>query len=369
MKRNLTKLMTLGGIALLMLSACKKDGAVVTSNGGKPGTLSASSTTLVLDKSKQNDASAAITFNFTNANYGFDAAVTNTLQIDSAGDNWNKPTSVTLGTKAGAVSYSTADFNAMLLKLNLKGGVTSQIKVRLQHTVSAQVAPVYSNELSLTVTPYSLVAFIYVPGAYQGWNPATADSLMSATSNGIYSGVIPFTPGNDQFLITPVKNWNNKWATPDGQQSGATVTYNTQYVTGGGNNFYAISKSTVDPSVNITYNQAVLDANKNTLTLTPVLWSVVGDATPGGWPNGSGYQSDTDMKFNNGTQTWSVKVALKAGGAIKFRMNHDWGKNYGSVKVAGILDTADNNNINITEAGTYLITIDLNALTYKLVKQ
>lgn len=352
MKRNLTKLMTLGSIALLMLSACKKDGAVVTSNGGKPGALSASSTTLVLDKSKLNDASAAITFNFTSANYGFDAAVTNTLQIDSAGDNWNKPTSVTLSSKAGSISYSTADFNAMLLKLNLKGGVTSQIKVRLQHSVSAQVAPVYSNELSMTVTPFNLISFIYVPGAYQGWNPATADSLTSATSNGIYTGIINFTAGNLEFKITPEKKWDHSYGLTGG---------NSVQLDGGGN--------IVAPAAGLTW--VTLDVNAKTITFAPVTayYSVIGDAA-------AGWGTDTDMKYDNGNMQWILTTALSSSGQFKIRKNHDWAISYGIPKVGAdgsTLAKDNDDNIPVGATGTYKITFapsaDQATAKYTLVKQ
>jgi len=373
MKTTFNKIFAFSGAALLLLSACKKDGTLVTSNGGKPGTLSATATTLILDKTKLTDPSTAISFSFTSPDYGYSAAINNTLQIDAVGDNWANPTSVVVPAKKLSQGYSTGDFNAMLLKLALKGGVSSQVHVRVKHSIGANTEPVYSNVLTLAVTPFDLTSWVYLPGAYEGssWpNPGPQeDSLMSAKGDGIYVGNIPFTPGNDQFLIVPVKNWNNKWATPDGPKSGNSVTYTTQYVTGGGNNFYAPTRATVDPSVNITYNQVVFDSNANTLTLTPTLWSVVGDATPGSWPAGSGYQSDTDMKFDNGSQTWWVKVDLKAGGAIKFRLNHDWGTNYGSKTTAGVLDTANDNNIPITVAGTYLVTINLKTLAYTLVKQ
>src|SRR5258708_13218643 len=93
MKKTITKFLALGSVALLMLSACKKDGAVVTSNGGKPGTLNASVTTLVLDKTKLTDPTMVVNFDFTAANYGFSAAVTNTLQIYSAAHNLSNPPS------------------------------------------------------------------------------------------------------------------------------------------------------------------------------------------------------------------------------------------------------------------------------------
>src|SRR5580658_1607660 len=99
MKKKLTKFLAFSSIGLLMLSACKKNGVLVTSNGGKPGALTASVTTLPLDKTRLNDTTTVINFSFTAPSYGFAAAVTNTLQIDAAGDNWVNPTSVTLGTK------------------------------------------------------------------------------------------------------------------------------------------------------------------------------------------------------------------------------------------------------------------------------
>jgi hypothetical protein len=372
MKKVLTKFLVISGVTLLMLSACKKTDPIVKSNGGTAGVLSANTTTLPLDKSKLNDTTNVISFTVTKPNFGFSAAVSNTLQIDAAGDNWANPTTVALGSKVYSQGYTTAAFNAMLLKLNLAAGVASQVQVRVQHSIGVGAPPVYSNVLSLTVTPFNLATFLYVPGAYEGWgNPgAQEDSLLSATSNGVFTGVINFTPGNDGFDITPVKNWSNKYNTldPAVSASATSAIYAVQYVTGGGNDFHAPKKPTVDPAVNITSNQVVLDINKNTLTLTPTLWSVVGDASPGGWPAGNGTQSDTDMKFNNATQTWSVVVVLKAGGAIKFRLNHDWGTNYGSTS-AGTLDTNANNNISITADGTYLVTIDIAHLTYTLVKQ
>jgi len=367
MKTIFTKSLAIGSIALLMLASCKKDETKVVATNGKAGALQASSSSIVLTKAELNNT--AVTFNFTAADFGYKAAITNTLQIDAKSDNFASPKEYVVAAGKLTQSFTTLDFNALMLALGLPTGSASDVSVRIKSQLSAGMAPVYSNTMAISVTPFSLVTYAYVPGAYQGWNPASADSLASAKGDGVYTGVINFTAGNDQFLITSAKNWNNKWATTDGPQTGSPAVYSTEYVTGGGNNFYAVSKTTVDPAVNIYTSQVVLDDNKHTLTITPTLWSVVGDASPGGWPGGSGYQSDTDMKFDNGTQTWWVKVDLKAGGAIKFRMNHDWGKNYGSVTTAGVLDTADNNNISITVTGTYLVTINLNTLAYTLVKQ
>jgi starch-binding outer membrane protein SusE/F len=351
MKTVLTKFLAISSIALLMLASCKKDGAIVTSNGGKPGALSANTTTPVLDKTKLNDPTMIINLSISKANYGFSAAVTSTLQIDAVGDNWANPITFTLGATVLSQGFNTADFNALLLKLNLVGGVTSQVNVRVVQSVSAQVAPIYSNVLSLTVTPFNLASFEFVPGAYQGWGPGSADSLLSATSNGVFTGVISFKGATDfSFKVTSDKKGTTWFGNLGGVVSSS----------GSAGNFVFINKATVDPAVNIMSDQIVIDEVKNTITLTPTLWSIVGDASPGGWPNPSGSQSDTDMKFNNGTQTWTAVVHLGAG-AIKFRLNHDWGVNLGG---SGGTLSVNGANIAIATAGTYTVTLDVAHNTY-----
>lgn len=87
-------------------------------------------------------------------------------------------------------------------------------------------------------------------------------------------------------------------------------------------------------------------------------WGVVGSATPNEW-NGP------DVPFYKTAQN-NVFVAygtLKAG-EIKFRPNNDWPGNYGGADGKLVADGA---NIVVT-AGTYKITLDLGAMTYKLEK-
>jgi hypothetical protein len=350
MKKNLTKFIALSSVALLMLSSCKKDGDLTTSNGGKPGALTASTTTLVLDKTKINDSTTVINFNFTNANYGFDAAVTNTLQIDAAGDNWANPASATLSTKVLSQGYSTAQFNSLLLKLNLKASVAAQVNVRVMHSVSVSVAPVYTNVVALTVTPFNLTSFVYVPGAYEGptWpNPGPLeDSLVSATDNGIYVGIINFSAGNNQFLIVPIKgSWANKYATTANPATGSSAIYPTEYVSSGGNNFYA-------PTAAGQY-LVTLNINTNSLSIAPVdYYSVIGDAA-------QGWSTDVPMKFvNDGTNTWlaanvAMSVDLPPNDGFKIRQDDAWGYSWGTSGSTGILTDANGVNIGISAAGNY----------------
>jgi hypothetical protein len=345
MKTLLTKFMALSSIGLLMLSACKKDDAIVTSNGGTPAMLTASATTLVLDKTKLTDPTPAVTFNVTATNYGFSAASTNTLQIDVPSDNWAKPASVTLGTKVLSQGYSTADFNALVLKLNLPAGVASQVSVRVVNTLSANVAPVYSNTLTLTVTPFNLTSWVYVVGAYQGWNANGPDSLISVTGNGVYTGVINFTAGNNQFLILPQKgSYNNKYATNDNGPVNTTV------AVGANNNLYAPSTA--------GYYLVTLNTNSNTISIVPAdYYSVIGDAA-------QGWSTDVAMKYTNDlNQDWVVTLPLVSTGSFKVRQDDAWTWSWGipnsgtaGAGVANTLNDSSNGNIPVPVSGNYVVS-------------
>ena len=83
-------------------------------------------------------------------------------------------------------------------------------------------------------SPYQLSSFIYAPGGYQGWNPETANTLVSATSNGTYFGFINFTAAGTEFKYTQNRNWDVNWG-----DNGADGTLNA-----GGSNLNITSAGT-----------------------------------------------------------------------------------------------------------------------------
>ena len=362
MKNVLTKICALSSIGLLMLSACNKSGELVKSNGGKAGALTASTTTPVLNKALfNNDSTNVVTFNFTAPNYGYAAVVTNTLQIDIPSDNWANPTSFTLTNKVYSQGFSTPTFNALLLKLNLPAGQAAQISVRIMHSISTYAAPIYSNVLSLTVTPFNLTSWVYVPGAYEGssWpNPGPLeDSLISATGNGIYTGIINFPSGGSQFLITPAKNWNYKYAATNSPGTGTTETFTTEYSASSGGNFQAPSAG--------GYYLLTLNTNTNTLTVVPAdYYTIIGSAALG-W-NATG--DDTPMKYiNDGTGTWLATGVPMIVGEFKFRQDDQWTWSWGPTGTANqCTDTSPtgDGNLQCTTAGTYTLTFVQPATAY-----
>jgi hypothetical protein len=368
MKKLLIQFLALGSVAAITFTSCKKSDAIITSNGGTAGTLTASSTTPVLDKTKIADTTAIIKLSFTAPQYNFAAAVTNTLQIDAAGDNWAKPISVTMGYQVYSQSYSTSNFNALVLKL-VPPGTTAKINVRVQHALSATVS-IYSNVVSLTVTPFNLTSWIYVPGAYQGWTPATADSLESVTGNGVYTGIINFpgTAASDlQFKITPVKTWDNSY----GLDASGNFKLNptTQYAPTGGN---LIAPGTGQYIITV-------DLNASTISFAAAdFYTIIGSAPPG-----TAWTTDTPMKYvNDGTGTWVAKNIAMIVGEYKFRQDGQWTNSWGPSATAGMVTSSGatgDGNIQLTTAGNYnfslvmpattLGTMPLVTTTYTAVKQ
>jgi hypothetical protein len=364
MKKILTKVLALSGIGLLMLAGCKKNDPQVVNSGAKSSTLTASATTLVLDKTRLTDTSAAIMFTFTAPSYNYKAVVKNSLQIDAAGDNWKNPASAQLGGVGASQGYSTAAFNALLLKLNLPAYTASTVNVRVVNALSSEVAT-YSNTVSLTVTPFNLTAWIYVVGAFQGWSDTAPDSLISPTSNGIYTGIIDFTPGNNQFLILPQKgSYNNKYATNDPQNTTSmTVTQNAP------NNFYAPSTA--------GYYLITLNLNKNTISIVASdYYSITGNAV-------QGWGVDTPMKYiNDGNGNWVATGVAMTANEYKFRQDDAWTNSWGPGATAGTAVSSGatgDGNFQVAAAGNYNFTFNapatvfgspiLTTTTYTVAKQ
>jgi hypothetical protein len=326
MKSIFLKSMALSLIAVSLWS-CKKDETRAIATAGSGGSLKASATTVVLDKSQL--TANVITFTMTDASFGFPAAASNTLQLAVKGTNFASPKEAILDAKAATKAYNGLDFNNLLLALGLPTTANSDVEIRVKSSLSTTTAPVYSNVVTISAKPFPLTAWVYVPGNYQGWNPATADSLVSVTGNGVYTGVIKFDGA--AFKITPAKKWDIAY----GDAGAGKIS-----TTGGD-----IS------SISAGNKQVTVDLNANTIKIEDAkMWSIIGDATLNGWGG------DTDMKsLNDGKYTWKITTALTVGD-MKFRFAHDWGTNLGGS--AGAL-TLGGGNIAIATAGNYTITLTL----------
>jgi starch-binding outer membrane protein SusE/F len=337
-------------VSIVLLASCKKDEtrAILSDSPVAPAiTNLTEGASIVL---KQEDANVPILLVWTPSDFGYDASVTYTVQMDKQGNDFADPLPLGSISNGDTVTISTNDLNNKLL--GMKGDpedpTPMAVEIRVKASVSTTLDPVYSAAVKQTITAYYIpivYPIIHVPGSYQGWNPADETTVIaSLKSNNIYEGYLWIGTDNAEFKYTEGPNWDVNWG-----DDGA----NGSLEKGGAN---------IQTALPAGYYKLNVDLNDKTHAFLRTEWGLIGSATPGGW------DSDQNMTYDEATRTWKITVNLVAG-EIKFRANDGWDLNYGDTGANGILD-AGGDNIAVTDAGNYTITLDLSKPVYrfKMVK-
>ena len=186
-------------------------------------------------------------------------------------------------------------------------------------------------------------AQLYVPGAHQGWDPASASIVYSPNFDWKFDGYLYMAAGNE-FKFTSQRDWNGINYGPGGTAGVLSTDNGAGNLTVAADGFYRL---TVDLS-----STDVL-AQPYTYTATATNWGLIGDATAGGW------DTSTPMTLNTATGEWTVTATLTAG-TFKFRANDGWDINLGG-DVNKL--TYGGDNISVDSAGSYQITLKLGDAT------
>lgn len=215
-----------------------------------------------------------------------------------------------------------------------------------------------SDSITVTVKTY-LATYpdqMYLPGSYQGWDPATAPTILqSKAQKGYYEGFVDLSTsdGSDvSFKFSPVPGWQDDFGS-NNESVAVDVNDNT------------VVTATTAAGPGDDYNIAVpsgfyliqLDKKRNSLTMVKVTsMSLIGEATPGGW------DKDTPMTYDTARHTYSVTDTLKQG-TYKFRLNGNWSYAIGN---KGIFEGGDNNYTFDKETGEYKVILDVSQHPYSV---
>lgn len=360
--KKLRNILSYLALSAVLFSSCEKDAEITqmpkVSFPNTPITVSASSVELAT----ANDSTQMLTVTWPAVDYGFETSVTYTVQFDTPADTltttpWSNAVSVVAGVSKLSKSFLGVELNKIALSLGLEAGAASKMVVRVQAFADRAA---FSNALTISAKPYVTVVgypVLYVPGDYQVWSPSTAPTIADFKGNKIYEGYI-YIPagGTNYFKYTSAPDWDH-------------INYGD-----GGNGTFSTDGAAAGLQVAADgYYQLSADLTKNTWTATKTTWSILGDATPGGWT------TDTQLNYDVTKQVWTVKADMKQAGSFKFRANNAWTIDFG-VDKQGNLAYADNpvfgytegiDNITVPADGNYTITLDLHVpgnYTFKLVK-
>ena len=178
--------------------------------------------------------------------------------------------------------------------------------------------------------PVGFNEFIYEIGNESGWSephPLYGNGLGQYEAIIWLDGEFKFKPNKD--------NWDGDWEKASGDATGGTLT------TDGGPNIDGVAAG---------FYLVQVDLKEMTYTITAVNSISIIGSVRGSW------DTDIDMTYNENFKCWEARETLNAG-EYKFRMNHDWGINWG-----GTMDNLEHNGANLQLAadGAYIIRFFIN---------
>jgi starch-binding outer membrane protein SusE/F len=362
----------LSAIALLALAVsftnCKKqeDRAIIK---GDPGAavVNVPSSTFTVDSLALPD-SAAYTFSWSKPNFGVALAHNYTLQIAKNASDLGKLSDSSIAVKVSAKTEykaTNAELRALGAGALIAAGTPATYYARVISEVSGapSIKPLVGDAKQFTMVYYNLpLVTIWVPGSYQGFDPATAPVLYGIAGSDKYEGIIEksksdgtLSDGNFKFASIP--SWTGGVYYGDG---GAPKKLSAD---GGANN------------LNLPDGTYFMKVDTKNLTYDYELrsWGIIGDATPNGWG------SDMDMRYDGATGNYIITLDLIAG-SFKVRFNDGWAVNRGWSAASGKVDgdpiplgvatEGENNgkNFGVVDPGNYTVAFNPTTNLVTIVK-
>ncbi len=317
----------------VMVACAEEEIVTLRSNPDAPVLLSPTSGgSLNLDPDR---ADEMVQFEFSPADFGFQAAVTYTIQMSFGGD-FEEVTDVVSSTGSPA-SISVGALNERLIQKGLSPDDTENLVFRVKASINPNVDIKFSEAVPLQVTAFAVeldFPRLYLPGDHQGWDPANENTVIySVDADGVYEGFVHILGGSGEFKVNETPSWDINYGDngPNGilDLDGANLNIDGQFGT------FRLRVDMTDKSYEMG---------------TRRIWGLVGDATPGGW------DTDTPLEFDSQENVLTLTLDLNSG-EMKFRADNDWGFNYGDNDLNGVLDDGGD-NILIPESGNYTVIMD-----------
>jgi hypothetical protein len=322
-------------IGFTFLASCKKDEdrAVVNGQLTGPAALNVPDIDWLL---KPANAGNILQFTWTPVNYGFTAPVKYTLQAATHGSDFSNPVNIASIYSKDTLKMTLGDFDASLIAGDFSDNLTS-VDLRISAYVNDSVKIVYSPVVTKDITPYSFPKLKLLSSK---WNDNVAPGIYSPKSNGNYEGYVYIAEPNTQFTFNdPIAGTNYGDTNGKLAVNGGSITVSSA-------GYYKVNAS---PS-------------GEAYSLSKTTWSVIGNATAGGW------STDTPMTFDPDKKVWTATLDMTKQAAPsngwKFRANNDWALNYGDTGADGVLDLGGD-NIGCPADGNYTITLMLSKPIYK----
>ncbi|MEI7964694.1 MAG: SusE domain-containing protein [Chitinophagaceae bacterium] len=300
-----------------------------------------------------NAALPSNTFSWTPSFSGYPAAVTYTLQYDSAGKNFVAPIDIAVGASIFTKGLTQGEMNVTSINSGIPAGGLGKVEYRVK-AVTAWGATTYSNVVNVTIQSYIPILRVYLPGGYQAatgnggdWDPGTAPELIRDLRGPVFNSlyyIYIYIPAGSEFKVTVGRSWAVNYGGSGGVLSS------------GGANFSVASAGFYRISVNIT---------NMTYNITTGRMGFVGGATGAGWNPPNVFPT---YAMGNAATNLFVGLSNFTSGGWKMIDNSSWNngsnavdetRSYGTPNGdGGTLETNGSNFNDYASAGRYRVIWD-----------
>lgn len=355
---KLTNYISICGIALCLLSACDSDLEKVTydRDAVKPAILQEIETSYTLEAEKAE--ATAVTFQWSKPEIGYQAAVTNSVEIALTGNEFKNNSVLASGTGNEKVNITVVTLNRAVLKLlnNVIPAEPVEVEFRLVSSISDAASPFISNVVKTKIVPYSMekeYPSIAVRGSYSGWDFKNSQRVYSKSENHDYEGMIFFGQGKaaEGWKICGSDDWKvDNWGFGSGVNEAPEITL----VANTGGDIKSYSKN----SYYVKFNN---ETGSLQMTKGHVSWGI----------QVKGIASDTELTLSvttaNSVVTHALNatVTLKAGDSWRIRPDSNDSDAMKPTDVEHTL-TVEGDYFKANEDGTYIVTWMFNKVTPQL---
>ena len=267
------------------------------------------------------------------------------LEGATAGTDFAMPIEAGNVTNQSSIALTNAQLNAIAIQSGIAVDATGDLDLRVKATItdgaSGSVLERISSTVTISVTTYLTVLDLstnwgIIGSAANDWGATPDLPFWTTDVDGVLVAYVNLIDGEIKFRE------NMDWANNYGD-TGADGTLES-----GGDNIAVTAGS----------YKITMDLNNLTYTIESFSLGIVGGAY-----NEWGATPDFMLEYDQYSDVFRGIVTL-IDGEMKFRMNNDWGTNWGDDGVDGTLEEGGANIV--VTAGIYIATVNMNDLTYTL---
>lgn len=268
--------------------------------------------------------------------------------LEAAAPNTSFATVIEVGAvrNTNTISLTNSQLNAVAIQTGIAVDASGDIEMRLISTItdsaSGTILERITETVTINVTTYLTVLDLsttwgVVGSAANNWGATPDLPFFKTDVDGVLVAYVTLTDGEFKFRE------NNDWGNNLGSDS----------ATGG-----AVTSNGGNIPVSAGSYKIGLDLNNMTYTIENFSLGIVGGAY-----NNWGATPDFMLEYDPYSDVFRGLVTL-IDGEMKFRLNNDWGNNWGDDGNDGTLDPGGANIV--VTAGSYFATVNMNDLTYTL---